>query len=831
MAWVISTDGTLTHSGTTAESYVLPGVAGQGYAIEVDLLSTDHFVGLMVLASDDARNGWMAGVFDDTSADSAKLTLRRIVDGVIATPTTGGDAPNDATPVAHGLSTNLPFTLRVEVIDGRLIVSMRGALVSGSVQLAYLNDTAPTFLANQRIAVWSKTNNARVIAVRVIPAVFRTSDEREILFWATGGDVWACYDGETAELIARGVVPADTLLPCAVMNGQGFIAGGGVIKVFDPQARTVEPFVPTAGSLPGTRGGGSFDVIGAADFKTRVYWVMRAGVIASAVNDPYDVDTGAYGVEGSAFDLRASNRQDFGSDVVSVVKANDDTLMFGTTTAIFSTAGDPIDGTLRQLPVTLDSGPSAWYAMIPVDAGGRSMAHTPDGMLIFSAVEGGYNFSRATIREGVNIPADKRGRVWVTSVRDPSRGYLWVFQTNQAAQAGIDNLPAPGLHWVYDEAAGGYQNGSLGFFPQAFAQARIDPTRAVNWRGRVILGCADGYLRVFDDASVTDRVTTNSTLPIDAKCEFGVVDAPGVLSGVMLNWIRPELSTTSGNVRATVYGADGVAKLFDAAHRKQMWAGDWVDGEVMLVRQQANAISVRVSAGTQTGTPARWSIEQVEADIDAVSARRRFAAGVNATLPTIPRPTKALPAPAGPTPPDPFGDCGSDVNPDPDPTPTGVIASIAYGTLTATGQFIQPTVVVSDATGPFTYNWSVDGVSGAWSSGDDSATPPNIELTAGYKTLRVIITGGSLRVPLEVTRTVLVSKTGGTDRETLPGDGADGTTTTYETEESTVFSEAVGPAYEALAAPPGGSCSVNTNTPPAPPAGYGGGTYASGGFP
>lgn len=828
MPWAVSTDGTLTHSGTSGDAYILPGLFGQGYAFEVDLLSTSHYVGLVVLATEDARSGWMAGVFDDTSADSTKLSLRRITEGTIETVQTGGDAPNDATPVAHGLSANTPFTLRIEVVDGRLVASMRGALVSGTVQIAYLNDTAPTFLTNTRIAVWSKTNNARVIAVRAIPAVYRTSDERAIAYWSTGGDVWACYDGVTAELIARNAVPISDPLATASMNGLGFFAGGGVIKVFDPQARTVVPFVPTAGQLPGTRGGGSFDVIGVADFKARVYWAMRAGVIASAVGDPFDVDTGAL-EDGSAFDLRASNRQDFGDDIVSIIKANDDTLIFGTTTGIYGMFGDPVDGQIRQLPITLDAGPSSWYSVLPIDASGRCVAHTSAGLLVFSTVEGGGNFSRGIIREGLNTPEGKIGRIEVTCVRDPARAYLWTFITNRAVMPGLSSLPDAGQHWVYDESAGGYQGGNPAFFPISFASSRLDPTRAISWRGKVLLGCADGQVRVFDDDAGRDCVAAGSYLPVDAKCEFGVVDAPGVLAGVMLNWIRPELSTTSGAVRATVYGADGVAELFDQSRRVMIWNGDLFDGEVMLTSQRANAISVKVAAGSlNTGANAsRWSVEQVEADIDGVPAHRQFSRSPSTTLSSVVRPTRAIPAPAGPTPPDPFQECGATVNGDEDVVPSGVISTVTYGATTSTGQFVQPTVTLTNVTGTLTYDWSVDGLS-VWTSLDNSATPPSIELPSGTRTLRVVVTGGSLRAPLTITRTIFVSKTGGTGSQDVPGDGADTDTPTDTSVEKPV-SQFVGGIYEA-APVESGSCSISTGTPPAPPAGYGGGTYASGGF-
>ena len=670
-----------------------------------------------------------------------------------------------------------------------------------------------------------------MISVRVIPAVYRTSDEREVAYWTTGGDLWACYDGETAELIARNAVPAADPLHTATINGLGIIAGGGAIRVFDPQARTVVPFVPTAGDLPGNRGGGSFDVIGVAEFRLRVFYTMRAGVIASAIGDPYDVDTGALEA-GSAYDIRASNRQEFGDDIVSVMKTNDTSLLFGTTTGIYAMIGDPVDGAIRQLPVTLDTGPSDWYAMTSIDASGRTVAHTPTGMLVFSSVDGGSNFSRSVVREGLETPLALRGRQWVTTVRDPSRGCLLVFKTNKASEAGAAGLPAAGLHYLYDEAQGGYQAGSPAFFPVAFANAAIDPTRAIQWRGRVLLGCADGYIRVFDDAAARDELTPGVFVTVDAFCEMTVVDAPGVIAGSFLQWVRPELTTTSGAVRGVVFGADGVASLFDPAKRFQLYAGDWVDGEVMMPRQRANALSVRISAAsTNTGAASvRWGVEQIEAEIDAVPTGRRFAGGVGASLPSIIRPPLFTPTPPGLPPPDNFLACGDDLNPDTEPAPTGVISTLVFGTTTSTGQFIQPTVVVSNATGSFTYNWSVDGES-VWATSDNAATPPSVEIRSGWKTLRVVITGGTLRTPLTVTRTVFVNKTGGTGSANQYGEGSTvDTPTTSTVEQSEQGRTFAGGQYEQQPAP-SALCSINTATVPSPPAGYGGGTYASGGFP
>jgi hypothetical protein len=823
MSWTKAIDNSLLHTGTTADAYMMPTKIGPGWAIEIGSVSVAYRVGAIVYASSDGRNGWMVGVFGDTGADPLKLSIRRINNGVIEAPQTGGDAPNDATPVTHSLTSGQFYTLRVELIDNRIVASLRGSLVFSTVALAYLNDVAPTFLQNDSWGVWSTTNNARAVDLARQQATFSTSDEREVLVVGfENGDVHACYDGVNLERLATAKVPTNIPLTFAEYGGRGFIGGGGKLFVVDVQARSVDPFVATAGELPGTTDGSLFDVIGVSRSGARMVYVMRPGVIYSAVGDPFDVDTGAI-EDGRAFDLAATRfGQSVGQDIVSVFQSTDDAFIIATTNSVFAVIGDPISGNFRQLPITFDSGPVSWSSAITVDATGRAYIHTPDGGIVFGTISSGVNITRGTLREGIQISRAERSLHTVSVVRDTTRGYLFVFNTRRIGSV------ATGQHHVYDESQGDYQAGAGGWFPIGFANASHHPTAACVWQGRCVIGTMGGDILEFDDAAADDVGT-----PINALCQLQLVDENGVVDGVMVHWVRPEFSpqadgTQGGLVSLRVFTADSPSKMFTPGGRQQAWAGDFTDtAELGQVRQRGNVVSLELlSTVASASQRKRWWIEQVEVDISPapVTLRRTVTDRV------LPAPTRGglhAPAATAVEPPDVFVECGADVNGPVDVVPTGFI-SVVLGAVGGVGQNATPTVTVENATGPFTYDWSVIGLAGAWASGDNAATPPAVLLAAGNWTIQVVITGGTLRAPLIVTIGVT---TRSTTVDTTPGDrdggvvSGGGASTEEETEAT---SKALNPFV--AESPPPGSCAISAGTPPAFPSGYGGGAYSGGGW-
>lgn len=823
MAWTRELDGTLTHTGTDPEAWMFSRALAEGSAVEVGCLTVTHRVGVLLFASEDGRNGWMVGVFGDSGADAAKLSIRRIINGVIQAPVTGGDAPNDATPVAHGLASGVPYTLRVELIDGRIIASLRGALVFTTVSLAYLNDTSPTFSLNTGVGVWSTTNNARVTAGFVERATFDVSEERELLVTTSGGDLRCCYDGVTDELIARDCVPKSGTLVMAEHSGKMFIAGQNVIKVFDPQNRSVVPFVPTAGVLPGQSGIGSYDAIGLARDGTRMVFAMRTGLIASAVDDPFDVDIGAIEA-GSAYDFRQRFGQAFGEDITMLFQTTDNSLVIGTTNAIFSKIGDPVNGAISQLPSSLDSGPMGWHSAATINVGPATALMTSEGLLVLSAVQGGENISRSVVREGLNTPRETRSQYAVSVVRDSARGYLFVFRTSLTGDGQT-------LHHLYDETAARYASGAPGWFPFTFATSGMNPTRAVQWRGRVVLGCADGQVREFDDALSQDDGTD-----YPAYCLLTMVDESGVMQGVHIEWVLPELDVQSPDVGVRLWGADSPSKLMREGARSQLWQETFATGDpAVMMRQRANALAVEIyNLGRVSSTVPRdrFAIEQVEVKWSPVYNQATLLS-LAPSLHAACRPLRSQPAPEPPTPADPFAECGSGLagpNPgDTDPV-TGTI-TVSLGATTSTGQFVQPTATVNGATGPFTYDWTVDGYEGSIWVGTSNGNPPTAaEVLAGLRTIRVTITGGTLRTALVLTVTVLLTRSTNPDTPINNGDGVP------MENEGQNGGDTPGPNSQyvpnlgggAAMVPPDDSCSISTDVVPAVPTGYGAGTYTDG---
>lgn len=823
MAWTREIDGTLTHTGTDPEAWMFSRALGEGNAVEIGCLTVDHRVGVLVFASEDGRNGWMIGVFGDSGADASKLSIRRIVNGAIEAPQTGGDAPNDATPVAHGLASGVPYILRVEIIDGRLVASLRGALVFTTVTVAYLNDTSPTFILNTGVGVWSTTNNARVTAGFVERAKFDVSEERELLVTTSGGDLRCCFDGVTDELIARDVVPKSGTLVMAEHSGVMFIAGQNIIKVFDPQTRTVVPYVPTAGVLPGQSGLGSYDSIGISRDSTRLVFAMRTALIASAVDDPYDVDVGSID-PGGAFDFRQRYGQAFGEDITMLFQATDGSLVIGTTNAMFTKIGDPIDGTYSQLPVSLDAGPMGWHAAVSVGVTSTTATMTSEGLVVFSASQGGSNISRGVVREGLNTPRETRSQYAVSVVRDSARGYLFVFRT--ALQNGLQTL-----HHAYDETQGGYAVGSPAWFPLSFATAGMNPTRAVQWRGRVVLGCADGQVREFDDA-----LSQDDGVDFPSYFLFTMVDEAGVMQGVHVEWVLPELDPASPTVGVKVYGGDSPSKLMRSDTRQELWSETFTTGDAaVMMRQRANAVGIEIYnlGRVSTSVPRdRFIVEQLEAKWSPVFNQPTLLA-LSPSLEAACRPLRSLPAPAPATPADPFAECGTGGDgPNPDNTDpvTGTI-TVTLGATTATGQFVQPTATVTGATGSFTYDWTVDGFEGSvWTGTSDGNPPTAAEVLAGLRTIRVTITGGTLRTPLILSITVLLTRSVNPDPPINNGDGVP-----MENEGQT-GGDTPGPNSQyvpnlgggAAMLPPSNSCSISTDVPPSVPTGYGAGTYTDG---
>lgn len=548
MSWALQADGSWTKSGTTREALSFDDPFPASGTVKIQLASVGHEVRVMVHSHPDLRTGWEVGVV------GATLLIRPVLRGV-------PDVPVDAQ--VHGISAGVPCELSVTLEEDRIIARLE-TTGQAAIESIYQNSTVPTYREFSDWGVVSDVDGARVLSIEVCERIPIISEVADVLLAFCQGAVLASYDGVSMVELARNAFSTETDVSSTIHNGLVYAVDGQRAKIIDVVNRTVSDWGPEAGGnwvalttgfLPGATPAptlgeylpGTTTARVVATFNDRVVLAYGRNLILSAVGDPQLFFVGE-GVPSGAYAPRPIADQ-----IVSLSITAWDALLVGGLRSMHQLEGDPTRSlpVLRALPGVVGcSGLNA----AGVGVGVATLFHSPHGLHLANPEGAPVPLSAPTVQTGMRI-ADQT-QYWVTVARDPTLYMSFVFITPRASS--LD-----GTHWAYSEDVGGYQPGRGGFFPVTFNHGGHQPTCAAWWRGRMVVGCRDGYLRRFDAETATD-----DGVAIDARLFAEMVNPDGVAGDSILRLLDLELADDSGPMRCVVYGAPTVQALYDPAKRE-----------------------------------------------------------------------------------------------------------------------------------------------------------------------------------------------------------------------------------------------------------------------
>jgi hypothetical protein len=556
MPWSGGSGSPLVHSGTNKDTYVFGLAMRDGLRLEAQCRTTADSIRFILYSSQDGRIGWECGIMTDSGASGSNLTIRRVIEGTPSAP---------VVTAAHGVTAGVPFILRAEVFNGNIIISVLGDNIT-QVNVTHANNIAPTFRLNEYIGLVSDVNGAQVGVVVPFYATFTGEDENEILVLSADGDVWMSLDGrEPSKIGSKSFLGNDTL-SMGQMGGVGYIVGEGRARKVDPTTRAVSDWSPQA--MPGSTGPGTTSATICLEYFGCIVVAVPSGpdrgVYFSAVGDPENFVSNPGYIDASApFVLGPGSSYPIGEDIVTVYRTSADTLIIACQFSTYIVRGHPVFGNISQVPATLDSGSSGQNAIASIDVSGQTYMHSPDGGIVLNNTGpgGSYNHTRNLIRAGLSFSREERVKYQTTLIRDPRRAWMMILLTRKDTGNGLRSL-----HWIYDERAG-YDAANGGMYAIQFATDAMDPYCAINWFGRPIFGCRDGFIRQIEPTqdAKDDGVAFAQELPLS------LIDAEGLIEPIRLTTLFVQGTRQSSDIRMKVFGGYTAEDVFDPTARRHKY--------------------------------------------------------------------------------------------------------------------------------------------------------------------------------------------------------------------------------------------------------------------
>ncbi len=679
----------------------MPRPLAAGSAVKAEIASPAQEVAIVIRGSGDLNTALVVRV-DATHVRIYKRTL--------------GTEGAELASAAHSGTTGRPMLVEVRpyVDGGKVQVFIDGA---AAALLTY--DATGDLPGLVAFGIDGDVNGARVLSLKVVDLAPVYAARADILWSVCGGELWASLDGRNLTLIKRQVAVSVGPVDGEEFEQRVYLVDGSTGKVFDPAALVtgddpVEPWVPTAGTLPGqTATPGTTSATIVEGYAGRLLLNLEQNVFGSAVNNALDFDTAA-DTPGRAFSLQGAVASKIGQPVVAMLRVSGRALVVGCTRSIWRVSGDFALGAVEVSAVSETVGVTGKDALwrLGEDA---CLAHTTEGLMLIPPVGGPQALSTGRLRRFLDV----RGEEAVVSVvRDVKRQNVRVLVNPRDGAAGT-------CVW-YDERTSQYQG--PGFFPIRYP-ARMGPTCAFEFEGRVLWGGEDGYIYTDDDAAADDDGEA-----IESFMAMELLASQSLDAAVQLTDLDLMLAAWSGPVKVSVYGGQTPEHAYE---------GDEEGGGRVLMRRYtadplrrlrtanvtAPALVVEV-AGT-AGT--RWGLEGMQAGIlPAPLLRGRFGA---ATRPPAPCGQPVASAGDGPGAGSGPGSGGGDEPGDP-----GEFDPVACPTLAA--GFFDTTDPVTSAPAR---RWVLDTTPTITSFGD-SIVALGIPGLGGYASIKVRIPGGVTRV-------------------------------------------------------------------------------------
>lgn len=621
----------------TRTAVIYPGPADDNCAVRLVVANPDHKVLARLRSSQDGRHGYEVGVVKGSDIDAALTAgnyyavIRRVAEAqkindnaatgpTYAVPAGVSDTPSSGfvyADVNSRLTSGQQFT-----IDARI--------VSGTVELRINEEETPTlrhdtdvdytstmaadiagfgpskygsFENYKSVGFVSSVAGATVISAAVYSLQGQTTSQREILVAVSAGDVWVCVDGSNMLRVASGAMAATGDVEAVAFEGTVRMLGGGRARKMDVVSLQVSNWTPTAGSLPGQTGAGTCTGTLLTTHGTRIAIGGVPGqennVYESAVADADDFDDGSE-LPGHAYILAGVRPLKIGDAITCLQEASNSTLICGGENSIQAIIGDPALGNFDTTVLEDRVGIGGARSMVRLQDG-LVIGHGEHGVVAISPSGGSVNISRDVLTAVLSRTTDELGQLDVVVARDPQRHWVHVFMTPKDGSNG--------RHVIIDERKSGMAAGRGGFYEQSYPAA-LQPTCAEIWNGQLVLGCLDGYLRVFDNAAASDDGES-----IGAVFPIGPFKAGNIRSEVAISYVSLMLTEQSGPVQVKAYAGVTPESAFDTARRSikmNRTIGPWRH-EPIPVKVRGPSLVLEVS---QTSASQTFRVEQIDAKVE-----------------------------------------------------------------------------------------------------------------------------------------------------------------------------------------------------------------------
>lgn len=322
----------------------------------------------------------------------------------------------------------------------------------------------------------------------------------------------------------------------------------------------------------------------------------------SRVGDPFDWDYAPATTDSTqAVAGNASETGLIGDVITALIPRLDDALIVGCQGSIWQISGDPAAGGSIDL-VSSDTG-IAW---------GDAWAYDPNGILYFMGTDGIYrmapnsppeNITNGKIEERIkeiNLSSQRVQLQW-----DFKQKGLWV------AVTGLDDQPT--TMYFYDGRSDGW---FIDDYPLTFGPSSIYAFNGAAAEDNVmLLGCRDGYIRVYDPLAETDDEND-----ITSRVRFApIAIGDGVNDGVVIG-LTGLFAEDGGEVVASVYVGQTAEQC--ALSETPRFTRTLTAGRNTITIQRARGAFVQLEL-SQTGG-SRWAMESIKINIKPVGRSRRL---------------------------------------------------------------------------------------------------------------------------------------------------------------------------------------------------------------
>lgn len=529
-------------------------------AIKATIADPADQVAVLVYASPNAKWAWE--VYTD-GGTSGNIRIRK---------RTAGTAAASVADAAHGLTTGTQFAIEVRVIRNKLEVYLNG---STTAVLTYTIASGDTLLGYDGYGFAAETDEAQVQSLQKCSLVSQFSALSEVLVVICGGELWASLDGETIFRVDPRAMDAAAAISMVEFEQKMYMVGGGSFRVFDPATLTVSNVAPNdGGTLPGATSGVAGSCT-ATLIENHVGRIWLGGVpgepqnlYASKLNDPLGWLTGQ-NIPGEAIALSAANTAKLGQPVVGLLSTGKTRMIVGCTGSLWELVGDPtLEGSLDVSPLVRD------FGLVGKDA----ITMAGEGLVIGLSHHGVFGVPEGGAAQLISPPTLRlqiaREGLLPQVIRDVGRHGVHLFlSTDDAGQS---------THYWLDERLNGLGAAVGGYFPEQYPN-RAGPAATCVYRGEVLLGGNDGYIRVFDDSAKTDDGES-----IVSYAALGVVVEPDLTHDTILESAELVMGELTDGVTVTVFEAATPEQAYGVrGNRFQRWSRRFSTRRVIPLTRKA----------------------------------------------------------------------------------------------------------------------------------------------------------------------------------------------------------------------------------------------------